>query len=85
MANTNPFEARLAKRRQRAGDLQAARSKLWRAILRAEKVLVASDNTPEVTLKAVHAIAQSIGQYVKVHETGELEARLEALERRHMA
>lgn len=76
--NNNPFQARLAKRK-RAGDLSAAQAKLWKAIREAEKVLIGAEN-PEIKLRAVHALSQAIGQYCKVHETGELEARLVALE-----
>lgn len=78
MANPNPFHARLAKRK-RAGDLSAAQAKLWRAIRKAEAVMASAGN-PELTLRAIHALSQAVGQYTRVIETGELSARLEALE-----
>jgi hypothetical protein len=52
---------------------------LWRALLEAERVLLESDDD-ELSLKAVHAVSQASGQYLKLLEIGELEARVAALE-----
>jgi len=80
VANPNPHAARIAKKRARKpGDLSQVLRMLWQALLEAEEVLLESDNA-EWTLKAVHAISQSAGQYVKLLEVGELEARLAAVE-----
>jgi hypothetical protein len=35
---------------------------------------------PELRLKAIHAVSQCAGQYAKLLEVGELEARLKVLE-----
>ncbi len=84
MANPNadPMKARMAKKkRQRTGDLPALRRKLWVALLHVEDVLEQSQE-PELRLKAIHAFSQCAGQYAKLIEVGELEARLVALEAR---
>ena len=80
--NPETLSARMAKkRRQRTGDLQAIRRKLWIAILHAEDTLEQAEES-ELRLKAVHALSQCCGQYSKLLEIGELEARLAALEER---
>jgi hypothetical protein len=80
VANPNPFHARMAKKRARKpGDLRALQRMLWRALLEAERVFLESDND-ELSLKAVHALSQASGQYAKLLEIGELEARVVALE-----
>jgi hypothetical protein len=52
---------------------------VWRALLAAEDVLVAAD-TPELKLKAVHAIGQASTHYSRACEILDLAARLAALE-----
>ena len=80
MANPSPYKARLAKKRPRnPGDLRQLTRVLWRAILEAEEILVNADDD-ELTLRAVHAISQASGQYAKLIEVGEFEARLKAVE-----
>jgi hypothetical protein len=82
VANPHPdaLKARMAKKcRQRTGDLPALQRKLWRALLHAEDVLEQAE-APELRLRAVHAVSQCAGQYAKLLEVGELEARLAALE-----
>jgi|TARA_B100000315_G_C14054608_1_gene353440 hypothetical protein len=85
MANPNPVEARRVKKsRRKPGDLPALQRKLWGAILHAENTLEAAamEKDPELTLKAVHALSQCAGQYAKLLEVGELEARVFSLEQR---
>ena len=74
--------ARMAKKRHRKpGNLHDLLAMLWRALIEAQGVLArASDEEAELKLKAVHAISQAGGQYAKLLEIGELEARLTALE-----
>jgi hypothetical protein len=82
MPNPNPHRARLARKSARKpGDLRGLQRKLWGAILHCEDVLEAAD-TPELRLRAIHAMSQATGAYVRVLEVGELEARLTALEKR---
>ena len=83
MANPNPHKARLAKKRYReVGGLPALRALLWRALLEAEAVLEgAGADEAELKLKAIHAISQAGGQYARLLEIGELEARLTVVER----
>lgn len=62
------------------GDLERAKKRLWRAILRASEIVEEPD--PQLALKAVHALGQAVGAYTKVHEACDLEQRLVALEER---
>ena len=67
-------------RRVRAGNLDALKRKLWRAILTSEKLLDSKDS--QVRLKAVHATSQAAGVYRSIYETETLEQRLTELEAR---
>lgn len=82
MANTSPHQARLSKRRRgKPGDLAALLRVVWAALLEADTVLQGTQgDNPELCLKAVHAVSQCAGQYAKLLEIGELEARIAALE-----
>jgi hypothetical protein len=55
---------------------------MWWAILRAEEVLDTVEASPELRLRAVHALSQVAGSYARLLETSDLEARLTALEAR---
>jgi hypothetical protein len=80
MANPNPHQARQAKRRaSKPGTLPQLQLKLWQALCAAEAVLQTATEA-ELTLKAVHAMAQVAGHYARLLEVGEIEARLAALE-----
>ena len=81
MSNPDPYEARKAKRqkrREQPGNLEDARTLLWKALQRAAELLSTED--PQLSLKAVHAVSQCAGSYAKILEVGEFEARLAALE-----
>jgi hypothetical protein len=67
------------KRARKPGDIAAVQRLLWRALLEAEEVLNEAEE-PELKLRAIHAISQASGQYSRIIEVGELEARLTALE-----
>jgi hypothetical protein len=78
--NPQTIQARMAKKkRQRTGDLKALQRKVWVALMYAEDVLEEATET-ELRLKAIHALSQCAGQYAKLLEVGELEARLTELE-----
>jgi hypothetical protein len=80
MPNPTPHKARTAKKRARKpGNLAALQRLLWRALLTAEEILDGTSEE-EMQLRAIHAISQASGQYLKLIETGELEARVTALE-----
>lgn len=82
MPNPNPHKARQAKKaKQRAGTIQDVQEKVWTAILTAEQVLTKEGADDTLRLRAVHAITQAAASYVKITETGELEARLAELEK----
>ena len=77
----NPHAAALVRKKHRPGNLHDLLRVLWQALLEAQAVLEAADATQaELKLKAVHAISQCAGQYHKMLETTELEARLAAVE-----
>jgi len=82
MPNPSPHQARLSKRRRgKPGDLPALLRVVWAALLEADAVLQSTQgDNPELCLKAVHAVSQCAGQYAKLLEVGELEARIAALE-----
>jgi len=82
MANPDPLRARQAKKRRgKPGDLPALLRVVWAALLEADAVLQSTHgDNPELCLKAVHAVSQCAGQYAKLLEIGELEARIAALE-----
>jgi len=81
MPNPDPFRARLERRRRRrkVGDLTGLQRKIWGAICDAE-ALRTDAPTVELQLKAIHALSQAALVFIKVHEVGELEQRLTALE-----
>lgn len=67
-------------KRVRAGNLDALKRKLWRALLTSENLLDSHD--PQIRLRAVHATSQAAGVYRSIYETCDLEQRLTALEAR---
>ena len=78
--NSNPNKARQArKRKSKPGDLKAVAAIVWDALETARDLLSSSDSTEQ--LRACHAVFQGASAYAKVYEVGELEARLEALEK----
>lgn len=66
-------------KRVRAGNLDALKRKLWRALLTSETLLDSTD--PQVRLRAVHATSQAAGVYRSIYETADLEARITELEK----
>ena len=78
----NTHAARLVKRRKhKPGNLTDLLRMFWQALLEAEAILEAADeDQAELKLKAVHAISQCGGQYARLLEIGEMEARLAAVE-----
>ena len=85
VANLNPVNGRLAKRARRYnGDVQKLQKKLWAAILRAETIMEPGGDD-YLALKAAHCLSQVAACFLKAVEIGELEARLEELERRAAA
>jgi hypothetical protein len=80
MPNASPHKARLARKRARKpGNLLALQRLLWRALLVAETILTTAAEEDR-QLRAIHAISQASGHYLKVIEVGELEARLAVIE-----
>lgn len=80
MANSQPFQARMARKQiRKPGDLPALTRVLWRAILEAQEIMDTAESE-ELRLRAVHAIGQTAATYARLLEVGEHEARLAALE-----
>lgn len=86
MANPNPdaLRARLAKKRKhKPGNLQDVLAIVWDALKTAQVLL--EDEDPAMQLKAAHGVFQGGMAYAKLYESGELEARLSALEKATLA
>ncbi|MEM1095194.1 MAG: hypothetical protein AAGJ10_11380 [Bacteroidota bacterium] len=74
------------KRIRKPGSIDDAKRELWRAVCCARAVLIHTETGPELTLRAVHAVQQSISAYIRILEAAdlheqvqELQARLDAL------
>jgi hypothetical protein len=80
MPNPNPRRAREAKAEKRRVALAPVLESLHEAVDTATDLL----HSPEeaTRLKAVHAVSQAAVSYARVYEVGELEGRLEELEKR---
>lgn len=84
--NPNPSKARQTrKRRPKPGSVRQLQAVLWRAISHLEDHLNTAADRERVDtgelVRLTHALSQAAGPYLKALEVGELEARLEALER----
>ena len=86
--DTKPHLARQARKRSRRpkpGTVKQLSAVLWQAITHLEEHLnkTASAETVDTAelCKLTHALSQSASTYLKAVEVGELEARLEALEK----
>lgn len=80
MANHNPpdlITARMAKSERRRMALSEMAERLSRASDIAEDLL--THESPELRLKAIHALNQCTNTAVKLYEVGELEYRLELI------
>lgn len=90
MANPNPDASRArlgkrARRRPKPGTVKQLSAVLWRAITHLEEHLDSTATAETVDTgelcKLTHALSQSASTYLKAVEVGELESRLEALEK----
>jgi len=71
------------KKGKKPGDFAALQRLVWRALVEASAVLTSTaEGSPELCLRAVHAIATCSGVYSKLMEVSDFEARLRALEAR---
>jgi len=89
MANPNPYQARLQRRRQArdtspVGTLEEAQKAVWAAVEALEERLLGEGdtNTHDVAdlTRITHALTQAVGMFLKTYEAGELEARLQSVE-----
>ncbi len=90
--DTKTHQARQEKKRSRRpkpGTVKQLTAVLWRAITHLETHLDTTTNGKSVDTaelcKLTHALSQSAATYLKAVEVGELEARLEALEKAQAA
>ena len=81
MPNPNPHHARAAKRKSRLpGDIADVQRVVWDAVVAASDIVADPGADTLVRLRAVHAVTQAAGAYLRVVEASEFEARLSALE-----
>ncbi|MBD1207026.1 MAG: hypothetical protein H9535_01240 [Ignavibacteria bacterium] len=65
-----PTQAKTAQKphkRRKKGSLKEAKLRLWAAIERTSS-LIESEEQPEIVLRAVHALAQSVSAYVRLND-----------------
>ena len=86
MANPNPTAARIAaaqtRKRRGAGDIEKLRAVLWRAIQRLEDRFKSTDELDAEAMKAIHALSQVAGVFLKTVEAGEMNDRITLLEQK---
>lgn len=91
MANPDPWQARLAKRRKerkrrKPGDLSEARAVLWHALEALDdhllQLMEEDEPSTAALTKIVHAAATAIGSYAKLVEVGNLEEEVQDLRER---
>lgn len=80
MGNPNPQKARATKAQRRREALEPILEAMREAVLTARELLTCEDQATQ--LRAVHAVSQAAVSYARVYEVGELEHRLEEVERR---
>lgn len=80
MANPNPNKARATKAQKRREALEPILEAMRKAVFTARELLTSEDQATQ--LRAVHAVSQAAVSYARVYEVGELENRLEEVERR---
>ncbi len=64
---------------RKPGSLQTLKKKMWRAVLNAEDILTSAHVSPDQQLRAVHALIQAGGAYLKLLETTDLQEQLDLL------
>lgn len=86
MANPNPTAARIAaaqtRKRRGAGDIEKLRAVLWRAIQRLEECFKSTDELDAEARKAILALSQVAGVFLKTVEAGEMNDRITLLEQK---
>lgn len=66
------------KRRRKPGDLSSLRRSIWAGLLTAEELC--DNENPEIQLRALNAISQLAGAYLRTIEQADFEQRITALE-----
>jgi hypothetical protein len=85
VGNPSPHAAREAKARKRLdttdpGDFQRLKAKLWALICLVEETIAETGTVTAKNVRTVYALTQVASVYTKIHEIGELESRVAALE-----
>lgn len=85
LANPDPTKAREAKARKRLettdpGDFLRLKGKLWALLDKIEETLAGTSRITPENVRIVYAFTQVAATFAKIHEIGELEERVAALE-----
>lgn len=67
MAKNLAPKAKKPRKRRKQGTLKEAKMRLWAAIERTTTI-IENERQPETVLRAVHALAQSVSAYVRLHD-----------------
>lgn len=68
------------KRIRNAGDIDKLKIKVWRMVLRAEKMALDENSDDKIALRSIHACIQAGAVYMKILEATDLEERIKRLE-----
>jgi len=68
------------KRTRKTGDIHKLKLKVWRMILKAERIALDPDTDNVTALRAIHACVQAGASYLKILENTDLEDRIKKLE-----
>jgi HAMP domain-containing protein len=78
--NSNPWKARMGRRLQaKPGDLEAAKCHTWAVLMEAFESIGEAEDSDDKRRWAL-AYSQLLGNFVRLYEIGEVEARLKVME-----
>ena len=75
-------KTKATERAEHVGTIDELRRVVWAAIQRVDAIVQDENADSALTLKGTHALVQAAGAYVKITESGEIESRLDALEKK---
>ena len=68
------------KRIRKSGDIKKLRLKMWRMVVKAEKLALDDDTKTNELIRAIHAMVQASSAYLKIVEMDDIESRITQLE-----
>jgi len=71
------------RRARKIGDISALKRLLWEGVRESERAVKGAEVGSAAHLRAIHALTQAGGQYLKCLQAHDFEQRLERLEARH--